>query len=144
MSRRLEVVLSHLVPESVRCAAGQHGLALSFSAEVAEALKMGRPVVALESTIITHGMAYPANYDTAIGVEEIVRKHGAEPATIAIIGGQIHVGLSKEQILYLAKTGTTVTKCSRRDIASCIARRIDGATTVSATLLIGKQTNELG
>lgn len=83
--------------------------------EVKEAIKAGRPVVALESTIITHGMEYPVNRDTAVAVEEIVRANGAIPATIAIIGGVVKIGLEREEIEYLSKEGKVNSrKCSRR------------------------------
>jgi len=102
---------------------------------VRSALAAGRPVVALESTIISHGMPYPQNVETARNVEKIIREHGAEPATIAIIGGKIKVGLSNDELEYLG-TGKNVTKTSRRDIPFVIAREQDGATTVAATMII--------
>jgi pseudouridylate synthase len=84
-------------------------------AEVKEALRQGRPVVALESTIITHGMEYPVNRDTALAVEQIVRENGAIPATIALINGVVRIGLEKEDIEYLSKDGKLSSrKCSRR------------------------------
>ena len=90
---------------------------LDVSPEVAEALKNHKPVVALESTIISHGMPYPQNVETALKVEEIIRANGATPATIAILGGRLKAGLSKEEIEYLGKKGLNVTKASRRDLA---------------------------
>ena len=109
---------------------------LDISAPVREALAAGRPVVALESTIISHGMPYPQNVETALNVEKIIREHGAEPATIAIIGGRLKAGLSPEQIDYLGKTGSGVTKTSRRDLPILVAQGADGATTVTTTMMI--------
>lgn len=109
---------------------------LEIAPEVRKALANGDPVVALESTIISHGMPYPQNVETAIRVEEIVRENGAVPATTAIIGGKLKCGLKKEEIEYLGKKGLEVTKCSRRDIPMAIARRLDGATTVATTMII--------
>lgn len=109
---------------------------LDISPEVAAALKEGRPVVALESTIISHGMPYPRNVETALMVEDTVRKNGAVPATIAIIGGRLKAGLSKEEIEYLGKTGRGVAKASRRDVAALVAGKCDGATTVTTTMMI--------
>ncbi|KAF9932996.1 hypothetical protein FBU30_006820 [Linnemannia zychae] len=110
--------------------------ALRFSDEVKAALDEKKPVVALESTIISHGMPYPANYETAIAVEKLVRDNGATPATIAVINGQIQIGLSQEQISYLAKMGKEAVKASRRDLAVVMAKKQTGATTVSATMLL--------
>lgn len=109
---------------------------LDVSPEVAEALKSGKPVVALESTIISHGMPYPQNVETALAVEQIIRENGAVPATIAILGGRLKAGLSKEEIEYLGKKGLNVTKASRRDLPVIIARGEDGATTVTTTMII--------
>ncbi len=109
---------------------------LDVSPEVAEAVKANRPVVALESTIISHGMPYPQNVETALNVERIVRDHGAVPATIAIIGGRLKAGLSKDEIEYLGKTGQAVTKVSRRDLPVIVAKGMDGATTVTTTMII--------
>ena len=89
---------------------------LDVAPEVQEALKAGKPVVALESTIISHGMPYPQNVETALNVEKIIRDGGAVPATIAIIGGRLKAGLTPEEIDYLGKTGAGVTKASRRDL----------------------------
>ena len=89
---------------------------LDISREVKEALASGKPVVALESTIISHGMPYPQNVETALQVEKIIRENGAVPATIAIIGGRLKAGLTPEEIDYLGKTGTAVAKASRRDL----------------------------
>ncbi len=108
---------------------------LSVSPEVQSALDCGKPVVALESTIISHGMPYPKNVETALDVEKIVRDNGAIPATIAIIGGKITVGISREEIEHLGKKGLEVTKASRRDLPFLLARGEDGATTVAATMI---------
>lgn len=109
---------------------------LDIQPEVAEALANNQPVVALESTIISHGMPYPRNVETALMVEETIRENGAVPATIAIIEGRLKVGLDKEQITYLGKAGTEVTKVSRRDIPFIVAGKKDGATTVAATMIL--------
>lgn len=108
---------------------------LDIKAEVKEALDNNRPVVALESTIISHGFNYPENLECARECERIIREQGATPATIAIIDGRIKVGLNDEQIQYLA-TNREITKCSRRDIPSIIAQKKDGATTVATTMII--------
>ncbi|MBR0163211.1 MAG: pseudouridine-5'-phosphate glycosidase [Lachnospiraceae bacterium] len=109
---------------------------LDIAPEVKEALDQGRPVVALESTIISHGMPYPQNVETALMVEDVIRKEGVLPATIAIIGGRLKAGLSKDEIEYVGKKGTAVTKASRRDIAYLVAKGMDGATTVTTTMMI--------
>ena len=109
---------------------------LDVSPEVAEALAAGKAVVALESTIISHGMPYPQNVETALRVEEIIRENGAVPATICIIGGRLKAGCTKEEIEYLGKMGGKVTKASRRDLAVLVARGADGATTVTTTMII--------
>ena len=96
----------------------------------------GRPVVALESTIISHGMPYPQNVETALNVERIVRENGAVPATIAILGGRLKAGLTADEITYLGKAGTNVTKASRRDLPVIVAKGMDGATTVTTTMII--------
>jgi pseudouridylate synthase len=107
------------------------------SPEVADALAQNRPIVALESTLITHGLPYPTSVETALAMENAVRAGGAVPATIAILGGRIHVGLSADQIDQLAqKPAGTVRKCSRRDLAVCVARGEDGATTVAGTMIV--------
>lgn len=108
---------------------------LSVSPEVRAALDAGKPVVALESTIISHGMPYPKNVETALHVEEIIRSHGAIPATIAIIQGKMTVGCTKEQIEYLGRRGLDVPKASRRDLPILLARGMDGATTVTTTMI---------
>ena len=109
---------------------------LSISAEVQKALNEGKPVVALESTIISHGMPYPQNVETALRVEQTIRENGAVPATIAIIGGKLKAGCTPEEIEYLGKKGHEVTKASRRDLPVLIARGEDGATTVTTTMII--------
>ena len=109
---------------------------LDIKPEVAEALAAGKPVVALESTIISHGMPYPQNVETALQVEQIIRDCGAVPATIAIIGGRLKAGLTAEEIEYVGKKGQAITKASRRDLAVICARGMDGATTVTTTMII--------
>ena len=109
---------------------------LDIAPEVANALAEGRPVVALESTIISHGMPYPKNVETALMVEQTLRNNGAVPATIAVIGGRLKAGLSREAIEYLGKTGRGVAKASRRDLPALVARKADGATTVATTMII--------
>ena len=109
---------------------------LDINPEVAEALAAGKPVVALESTIISHGMPYPQNVETALAVEQIIRDNGAVPATIAIIGGRLKAGLTAEEIEYFGKKGQDITKASRRDLAVICARGMDGATTVTTTMII--------
>lgn len=109
---------------------------LDIKPEVAEALAQGKPVVALESTIISHGMPYPQNVETALNVEKIIRENGAVPATIAIISGRLKAGLTPEEIEYFGKKGQAIHKASRRDIAMLCARGEDGATTVTTTMMI--------
>ncbi|KAG0340028.1 hypothetical protein BG000_000820 [Podila horticola] len=109
---------------------------LNFSDEVKDALKNNKPIVALESTIISHGMPYPQNYETAIQVESVVRENGATPATIAILDGQIQIGLTNSQIQSLAELGRKSVKASRRDLAVVMSKKQTGATTVSATMLL--------
>lgn len=109
---------------------------LDIKPEVAEAIAQGKPVVALESTIISHGMPYPQNVQTALAVEQIIRDHGAVPATIAIIGGRLKAGLTVEEIEYFGKKGQAIHKASRRDLAVLCARGEDGATTVATTMII--------
>jgi len=108
---------------------------LDINPEVAKALEEGRAVVALESTIISHGMPYPMNVETALKVEEIVRKNGAVPATIAILNGRLKVGLTRDEIEVLGN-GKNIIKTSRRDIPFIIANKADGATTVASTMII--------
>ena len=109
---------------------------LNIHADVQQALAHKKPVVALESTIISHGMPYPQNVETAFRVEETVRKGGAVPATIAILDGQLCVGMTADEIDYLGKAGADVTKTSRRDIPFIVSTKKDGATTVAATMII--------
>jgi pseudouridine-5'-phosphate glycosidase len=110
---------------------------LDINPEVKQALMQNRPVVALESTIITHGMEYPINRDTALAVEKIVRDYGATPATIAIIKGVIKIGLSNEELEMLSTEGKKNSrKCSRRDLAYVIARKMNGSTTVAGTMYL--------
>ena len=109
---------------------------LDVAPEVKEALEAGKPVVALESTIISHGMPYPQNVETALKVEAIIRENGAVPATIAVLGGRLKAGLSPEEIDYLGKTGAGVAKASRRDLPILVAQGRDGATTVTTTMII--------
>lgn len=109
---------------------------LDINPEVAAAIAEGKPVVALESTIISHGMPYPQNVETALNVERIIRENGAVPATIAIIGGRLKAGLTAEEIEYFGKKGTAIHKASRRDLAMLCARGEDGATTVTTTMMI--------
>ena len=109
---------------------------LDISPEVAAALREGRPVVALESTIISHGMPYPKNVETAMLVEKTIRENGAVPATVAVIGGRLKAGLSGAEIEYLGKAGRNVAKASRRDLPVLVAQGCDGATTVTTTMMI--------
>ena len=109
---------------------------LDVNPEVAAALAAGKPVVALESTIISHGMPYPQNVQTALTVERIIRENGAVPATIAIIGGRLKAGLTAEEIEYFGKKGRAIHKASRRDLAVLCAKGEDGATTVTTTMMI--------
>jgi len=108
---------------------------LDILPEVKYALNNNLPAVAFESTIISHGMPYPQNKETALQVEKIVRNHGAIPATIAIINGKLKVGLTTDEIDYLAKSGTNIVKASRRDIPYLLSQKIDGATTVASTMI---------
>ncbi len=114
---------------------------LHISDEVKNALYSNLPIVALESTIISHGMPYPENVETALRAEEIIREEGCVPATIAIINGVLKVGLDKEEIDYLGRQGKKVMKVSRRDIPYLISKKLDGATTVSATMIIANLAN---
>jgi pseudouridine-5'-phosphate glycosidase len=110
---------------------------LVFAPEVREALAAGGPVVALESTLITHGFPYPANVETALAMERVIREQGGVPATIAVLDGQITVGLSAEQIERLAALGQAgVRKCSRRDLPIVVGLRQHGATTVAGTMIV--------
>lgn len=109
---------------------------LQISPEVQDALNNNKPIVALESTIISHGMPFPQNAQTALEVEDAIRQQGVIPATIAIIGGVMKVGLSKEEIELLGREGHAVTKVSRRDLPFVVAAGINGATTVASTMII--------
>lgn len=109
---------------------------LDVAEDVAAALRNGEAVVALESTIISHGMPQPQNVETALRVERAVRKCGAVPATVAILGGRLKAGLTSEEIRYLGEQGQAVTKTSRRDIPFVVSRGQDGATTVAASMII--------
>lgn len=109
---------------------------IDIAPEVKVALSEGKPVVALESTIISHGMPYPQNVETAIAVENIIRENGAVPATIAIIGGRLKAGLSADEIEYFGKKGSEIAKASRRDLPVLVARGEDGACTVTTTMMI--------
>ena len=109
---------------------------LDISTEVKEALEQGKPVVALESTIISHGMPYPQNVETAMNVEKLIRENGAVPATIAIIKGRLKAGLTAEEIDYLGRAGHAVPKASRRDLPVLVAKGSDGACTGTTTMMI--------
>ena len=108
---------------------------IDISPEILHAIKKKLPIVALESTIISHGMPYPKNIETAIMVEETVRANDAIPATIAIIKGRIKVGLTRDEIDFLA-TNDEVQKVSRRDLAVAVAQKTSGSTTVASTMII--------
>jgi pseudouridine-5'-phosphate glycosidase len=110
--------------------------AVELGDDVREALGAGRPIVALESTIVAHGMPWPRNVETALAVEEEVRAHGAVPATIAILDGRLTAGVSREAIERLGREGPAIAKASRRDIPILVAQRASGATTVAATMII--------
>ncbi len=111
---------------------------LDINSNIKKALADKRPVVALESTIISHGMPYPQNIETALKIEEIVKANGATPATIAIINGKLKVGLAKDEIEYLGRSGKKIVKASRRDIPYLISKKVDGATTVASTMIGAK------
>ncbi|BAT82998.1 hypothetical protein VIGAN_04009000 [Vigna angularis var. angularis] len=143
---RLANLRRHLdLTEAVNKVAQINGIGGSMkvkvASEVSQALSLGRAVVALESTIISHGMPYPQNLQTAIEVESIVRENGAVPATIAILDGTPCVGLSLEELERLASLGTSARKTARRDIANVVARGENGATTVSATMFFASMVN---
>ncbi|MFI0399348.1 MAG: pseudouridine-5'-phosphate glycosidase [Thiolinea sp.] len=109
---------------------------LDIHPEVAASLAANKPIVALESTIISHGMPYPQNVETALKVEREVRNHGAIPATIAIINGRLKAGLSSDEIEELGKGGHSISKVSRRDLPFMVAQGKTGATTVASTMII--------
>ncbi|GAV22901.1 pseudouridine-5'-phosphate glycosidase [Carboxydothermus pertinax] len=113
---------------------------LEISKEVQDALNNGQAVVALESTIISHGMPYPENVETALTVEKIIRENGAVPATIGVIGGCLKAGLTAREIEYLGKKGQEVLKVSRRDLPYVVAKGLDGATTVASTMIIAEMS----
>ena len=112
---------------------------LELTEEVRAACMEKQPVVALESTIISHGMPYPKNVETALQVEEDVRQNGAIPATIAILGGKMKAGLSRDEIEQLGRLGTSTIKCSRRDLPFVLTKKLSGATTVAATMIIAER-----
>ena len=120
---------------SVTRGRGLSSSSLVVSSEVAEAVRSGGPVVTLESTIITHGMPHPANLEMALQVEDTIREAGATPATVAVIGGKIHVGLTAEQLADLATCRAPAVKTSRRDLPYVLARGLNGGTTVSGTMI---------
>lgn len=107
-----------------------------YSASVQSALQSGLPIVALESTIVSHGMPYPENLSTALEVESVVRSNGAVPATIAILSGKVHIGLDRADLEVLAKLGQSCVKCSRRNLPVVLAKRQSGSTTVAATMYL--------
>ena len=109
---------------------------VKLSAAVKSAIADGKPVVALESTIIAHGMPYPQNFEMAQNVEGIIREGGAVPATIAIIKGELCAGLSKQELKLFAEHGQTVAKVSTRDMPFVVAGKLNGATTVASTMFI--------
>lgn len=111
-------------------------LNVKFSDEVTQALQAGKPVVALESTIISHGLPYPENIETAKSLEHIIRQKGATPATIAIINGIPKAGLTEEELLHLGNPQNTITKLSRRDLPLALSQGLNGSTTVAATMII--------
>lgn len=110
---------------------------VEYSDEVKKAMEEGKPVVALESTIISHGMPYPQNIETAKACEEIIRENGAVPATTAIIGGKIKIGLSDEELEFMA-TSNDIIKASRRDFAYIVSQGLNGATTVASTIIASR------
>eukprot|EP00698_Gefionella_okellyi_P005503 TRINITY_DN1502_c0_g1_i2.p2 TRINITY_DN1502_c0_g1~~TRINITY_DN1502_c0_g1_i2.p2 ORF type:complete len:304 (+),score=62.95 TRINITY_DN1502_c0_g1_i2:84-995(+) len=127
---------SHIETSSSATASSRNELKFKFSDEVTAAKRANKPIVALESTIVSHGMPYPQNVQTAREVEAIIRAQGAVPATIAILDGVICVGLSPADLEKLGKLGTQVMKVSRRDLAYVVSQRAHGATTVAATMMI--------
>ena len=114
---------------------------LDLKPDVQDALAGKQAVVALESTIICHGMPYPQNVETALQVEKIVRENGATPATIAVLGGRLKAGLTEDEIDYLGRQGKRVTKASRRDLPFIVAQGEDAATTVASTMIIANMSN---
>ena len=114
-----------------------NNLIIQLSSEVEAGKKLGQPIVALETTIVSHGMPYPDNLNTALEVENIIREEGAIPATIGVVGGKIKIGMSKQEIELFAKS-SDVTKVSRRDIPIVMSNNANGATTVAGTILLAK------
>ena len=112
---------------------------LSLTPEIVAALAENRPIVALESTIIAHGMPFPQNVETALRVEKTVRDSGAIPATIAILDGKMQVGLAADQLEFLGKSGASAMKVSRRDLPFCLMKKVPGATTVASTMIIAER-----
>lgn len=110
---------------------------LTYSEEVKYALENNLPIVALESTIISHGMPYPKNLETAKECEEVIRRNGCVPATIAILDGKLKVGLNEDELVYLAKASDVI-KASRRDVPYIVANKLNGATTVSGTMFVAE------
>ncbi|MET7029122.1 pseudouridine-5'-phosphate glycosidase [Sediminicola luteus] len=108
---------------------------LDIQSEVKNALNGGLPIVALESTIISHGMPYPQNLETALQVEQILRDYGVVPATTAVLNGKLKVGLTEKELVHLAKSGQKIVKASRRDLPYLLSKNIDGATTVASTMI---------
>lgn len=111
----------------------------AIAPEVSQALSHGRAVVALESTLVAHGLPWPENLETALAAEAAVREAGATPATVAVLGGRLRIGLDRAELEHLASSGTFA-KASRRDLAGAVARGLDAATTVSSTLWIARST----
>ncbi|KAJ2442410.1 hypothetical protein GGF42_006960, partial [Coemansia sp. RSA 2424] len=126
---------SRWIPRDRRRYSSQLPACIRLSPAVRDALASGAPVVALESTIISHGMPYPQNVETARQVEQIVIEHGSTPATIALIDGKIHIGLGDAELEQLGRSGKSAIKTSRRDMAAVLSRRLLGATTVSGTMV---------
>ena len=114
-----------------------NNLIIQLSSEVEAGKKLGQPIVALETTIVSHGMLYPDNLNTALEVENIIREEGAIPATIGVVGGKIKIGMSKQEIELFAKS-SDVTKVSRRDIPIVMSNNANGATTVAGTIILAK------
>lgn len=114
-----------------------NNLIIQLSSEVEAGKKLGQPIVALETTIVSHGMPYPDNLNTALEVENIIREEGAIPATIGVVGGKIKIGMSKQEIELFAKS-SDITKVSRRDIPIVMSNNANGATTVAGTILLAK------
>lgn len=114
---------------------------LEISPEVIDAIEVGKPIVALESTLICHGLPYPENVDVAHGIESVIRGEKVIPATVALLKGKIKIGLTESQIQYLGKNGSQIAKASRRDIPHILSRGMDGATTVASTMFLSYLAN---